>query len=527
MSDYFDRMEGDMRRVVKRHGHQPWYSRLTHLRHARLFALLFVGLAVATPAAGAVTNWFGLGAPVQFPSLNPNRYAGRAILATSELLSLRVPDPAGGPPWGVNLVRTTRGDVCLQLGRVVDGRLGSLGIDGAWNNDHEFHPFPNSAEGDFCATSDAVGEGFENVGETGVVANASPPNSARGSQGEGCNPPLPARALQVAMLARIRRMPLRERRYFDALPICASGSTRMVFMGVLGPDAASVTYRAPDGSLTTERTVGTDGAYLLVFPLVSKTCRLYTTTPYSRVDCGDSASYMGESPELPGAVTGVTYRDGKVCTLLPTPRELARRLTLEAKVRRLLEAFFARPSRQSNPFQDPAFERTFTALLARYGTTRTSYLESPGGSCPPVGYVTGVKPVTHADVETPISVKTVRRKWGGFMVELSFRAREPVATSSSWYEDYFVNPPACPGPSFGGEIGVGDIRAGQVIHDTRLLGRCKGIYRGAIGYVARTYHQLIGPMVNTGPPIVPTYSGGGMPGSDGSVIVGRFSFTIR
>jgi hypothetical protein len=64
----------------------------------------------------------------------------------SRLLPIRVADPQGGPPWGLRLVRTTRGDTCVQLGRVQDGQLGSLGIADAWDNDHRFHPIPPSAE---------------------------------------------------------------------------------------------------------------------------------------------------------------------------------------------------------------------------------------------------------------------------------------------------------------------------------------------------------------------------------------------
>lgn len=55
----------------------------------------------------------------------------------------------------------------------------------------------------------------------------------------------------------------------------------------------------------------------------------------------------------------------------------------------------------------------------------------------------------------------------------------------------------------------------QLIHDRRLLGTCKG-----------TYHGLIGYMANSGP-INQETSGGGTPGRDGSLVVGRFTFTIH
>jgi hypothetical protein len=143
--------------------------RILRLGRTRTLAVVLAVLVVAAPAVGAVTNWFGLGAPDRFPSQSATLDAGRALPATSELLPLRVPDPQGGPPWGLRIAHTTRGDTCIQLGRVEDGKLGSLGIDYAWNDDHLFHPFPNTSEGDDCGTTDAAGDGFLNVAYTGVV----------------------------------------------------------------------------------------------------------------------------------------------------------------------------------------------------------------------------------------------------------------------------------------------------------------------------------------------------------------------
>jgi hypothetical protein len=107
------------------------------------------------------------------------------------------------------------------------------------------------------------------------------------------------------------------------------------------------------------------------------------------------------------------------------------------------------------------------------------------------------------------------REYGEITVDITFKAGKPVTRSSSWYGDYFTNPRGCPSSGQGGEVGFGNIRAGQVIHDKRLLGSCKG-----------TYHGLIGYMQNSGP-IDQNLSGGGIPGKDGSVVVGRFSFTIH
>jgi hypothetical protein len=221
MSSYFDRVEQGMCEAVERRAHRPWYVRILGVGRNHTIAVLFAALVVAAPAAGAVTNWFGLGAPDRFPPQSATLSAGRALPSSSELLSLRVPDPQGGPPWGLRLVRTTRGDTCIQLGRVEDGKLGSLGIDYAWNDDHQFHPFPDTSEGDDCGTTDAAGNGFLNVGGGAEIASANPTVGAQGPQSRTCRP---------------------EPQLGNGGPLCPPGSTRMVFMGLLGPDATRITY---------------------------------------------------------------------------------------------------------------------------------------------------------------------------------------------------------------------------------------------------------------------------------------------
>lgn len=137
-------------------------------------------------------------------------------------------------------------------------------------------------------------------------------------------------------------------------------------------------------------------------------------------------------------------------------------------------------------------------------------------TCPPVAYVAQrQKPVTTEDVATPITVKMLPSKYGEFQVDITFTARQAVTASSSWYEDYMTNPPGCSSSAQGGEVGFGNIRGGQLIHDRRLIGNCKG-----------TYHGLIGYMANSGA-IDQETSGGGIPGWDGSIVVGRFTFTVH
>ena len=123
-----DDLELELRRAVE----QPRsHARLARRRGSRLLlvtaaVLLLLGTAaVALAASGVILT----GAAVPASRLaSPSAGAGLPQPGKWKLLSLRVPDPAGGPPWGMRLVQTTRGLVCVQLGRVQEGVLGELGI---------------------------------------------------------------------------------------------------------------------------------------------------------------------------------------------------------------------------------------------------------------------------------------------------------------------------------------------------------------------------------------------------------------
>jgi hypothetical protein len=517
VSDYFDRIESTMRDAVRRRVHLPWYVRALRGMRAHRLVVVLAALVVAAPAVGATTNWFGFGAPDRFPGQPAAGMSiGRTLVGTARLLPLRVPDPQGGPPWGVALVRTTRGDTCIQLGRVENGRLGSLGIDYAWNNDHLFHPFPNTTEGTDCGTTDAAGHGFVNVSYTGTVASANPTAGARGPQASSCHGPL----IYLSQLLGSRMGPRAPRPHEPqgSGPACPRGSTRIIFVGLLGPDAASITYQPPSGSLRTERTAGSDGAYLLVFPLTFHTCQLYTTGPSGGYGpCGGGGSQGGASPGTIGAIKTVTYRDGHVCHVGGNPAVLK---PVRAFERSFMRELNPRRDTPLTAHQRATFRAALLRFLAKHNISTADYRNAVRGQiqggCPAVGYVAARQPhLTPSQVESPVTVKILPPKYGEFQVDLIFTARQPVRSSSSWYEDYMTNPAHCPSSGQGGQVGFGDVRRGQVIHDDRLIGMCKGTYSGLIGY-----------MQNSGP-INQNSSGGGEPGRDGSLIVGRFRFTVR
>ncbi|MGD0455842.1 MAG: hypothetical protein ABSB69_19830 [Solirubrobacteraceae bacterium] len=119
-------------------------AKITRWRAPRLLAVGLAALVLTGAVAYGATTLIGVGSPAPNPP---------SVLTPSniKLLGLRVADPAGGPPWGIRLALsqsrlTPRPDVAIQIGRVIDGRLGFIGQDNAFHDDHLFHAAgPNSA----------------------------------------------------------------------------------------------------------------------------------------------------------------------------------------------------------------------------------------------------------------------------------------------------------------------------------------------------------------------------------------------
>ena len=529
MNSYFDQFKRQGGDLVRLHRHDPWYRRVRHLRHSRSLAVVFAALVLATPAVGAVSNWFGLGAPDRLPKQSATEFSGTAVSGTSQLTALRVADPQGGPPWSLGIVRTTRGDTCIQLGRVEEGRLGSLGIDGAWNDDKLFHPFPNRTVGTECGETDARGHGFINVTYTGQVANSDPSGPGAVSI-KSCAPPtLPTSSGE-------RSSP----------GTCPPRSARFVFMGLLGPDAASITYQTPDGKLATENTSGPQGAYLLIFTMTQHTCNLYLHGQNgSYGPCGSSEQSADSSPSNIGAIKAVTYKSGKVCRLTIPEKDITAQRELGKRI-------------EARKLSGAQARRLFAALYKREHRTPRQAI-SP--SCPPVGYVAPtVRRVTTAEVRAPVRVTVVRgSRWctlkgpdkantfdwiacdgavprgylridmtahhsstPGLLIDISTSARVAVTSSRSFYDLTITNPPAdanaqgC-GSGSGTSLGFGDIRVGQALRSQiwEPIGKCPGIYRGVISYVQSSNPNEPGPGAGSGPT-----------GQTGAAIVGRFSFNV-
>jgi hypothetical protein len=245
--------------------------------NAALVAALVVlaGGAIAAAATGLLT-----GSPVSSPAGAPVPHAGYGVplVGGSNLLALRVADPEGGLPWGMRIVHTTRGLVCVQVGRVYRGQLGQLGVDGVFHDDGRFHPLGSDV---LYGTSEAI---IQCVlpSQSFSYGDASADRSGDPVPFEGVRPP--AREL------------------------------RSISFGLLGPNAASVTYRTRSG-LRTEPVNPRTGAYLIVEP-VARGGRQFE---HGGAVLGP-ASLHALNPLPPGlrgnTVSAITYRFGSLtCTI--------------------------------------------------------------------------------------------------------------------------------------------------------------------------------------------------------------------
>jgi hypothetical protein len=251
-------------RSANRHG---WRD-----RRLRVAIIALVLLLMGATIALATSEWLS-GSPVQRDGpLNPDVGYGIPAPGGSRLLSLRAQDPQGGPPWGMRIVHTTRGEICVQIGRVLHGQLGELGTNGAFKDDGRFHPLapdvlpiegPSSTD-TVCALS----------GQTFTAILAGIPTSAASM------PPGPA------------------------LPL---NSRRDVSFGVLGPHALGITYYGPPETNSQAFSAGI-GAYLLV----------RRARKPQQGEPGFSSAYGDPGRRHPspiGAVSAITYRFGDlVCS---------------------------------------------------------------------------------------------------------------------------------------------------------------------------------------------------------------------
>jgi hypothetical protein len=239
-------------------------------RSLRLPAFAVLALLCTTTIALAASGVILTGSSVPSSGrLRPGYELGVPARGGSELLALRAPDPAGGLPWGMRVVRTTRGYLCVQIARVQDRTLGELGIDGAFHDDGRFHPLPADALGvQQAGTCELSGRS----GFAAAIIGLQP--SAVGFH--------PRAASNTS--ANVSRASLRE-----------------ISFGLLGEHARKIAYRSEDGVKSAEVLRGL-GAYLIV---------QRATHGGQLVSASESSAPLGEPVDPDGTLTAITYSYGK------------------------------------------------------------------------------------------------------------------------------------------------------------------------------------------------------------------------
>lgn len=459
------------------------WRRASRLRRVLInLAVGLAGTAIGLGAAGVFHRGTTLGPEVP-PS--PSTNEGVAIPRSVELLRLRVADPGGGLPWGIRVVRTTRGLTCVDVGRVDFNTVGVLGQDGAFGDDGRFHPISENVFGPLaCDTTDARGNGFVNVALQNAPASGllgGPPAAG------GCHP--------AEELSRVeRRFLAKSRRHAPpgaARPTCPQADMREIYFGLLGPDARSITYRGPGAGLQTIATSGLQGAYLLVLPQATKGC-LAPAPIESRGRSHCPYAFRGDrgGPELEsGVISAVSYRDGHTCQV-PAPGTEA---SLFGHCRPV-------------GFVSPPRHRFTTAQLATPISVR---------ALPARSYCTRGEIIQPCDGRVPSGFRRLTGGAPALLVQVGFTSRVAIPDSRSYYETElsFSRRRGCTVGGSGGPTNS-DIRAGQRVSSWMFVPySCPGVVHGSVSYVPTEGAATSMPVL-------------GLPGQGKPVLVGRFSFTV-
>jgi len=235
------------------HRQRRWPSgRARHPRNLLIAAamLALVGAAGALAATGV----FQPGSPVTTQPGHPPISTigeGTARAGTMRVVSVRVADPGGGPAWGIGVFITTTGLACPVTGRLVNGRLGVLGMDYAFANDGRFHPLLAPANiGLDCEAPDAHGRLFLTGQGWIVSASGDLAPEAAVAQRPHCD------------------LPGTEEWHVR----CPRSALRTVYYGFLGPKARAISY-SYHGQQHVQSTSGPNGAYLVVLPAPARSTK--------------------------------------------------------------------------------------------------------------------------------------------------------------------------------------------------------------------------------------------------------------
>ena len=282
---------------------------------------------------------------------------------------MAAPDPQGGLPWGLRIVKTTSGYGCIEVGRVLDGRFGGLGEDGSFNDDGEFHAVPAWST---RRTPPPARGSTSGAGSSSTSPRPWAPRAARSSS-RGC---VSSRAFAPVLLRMLERHPA------DS-DLCPAVSNRTLIYGLLGPDAESISYTL-DGRAHVETTVGPQGAYLIVG----------SGARSADPELGDLPFAAGRLP-VDTPITTIRYRGGVVCRLLGAPPQRAHaRLPARRPPRGLLGGADVRGRKAQVSAMRAIRTKPVTGLCAAVAVLAAGLaLGACGGTAPKPGYPSGYHPV--------------------------------------------------------------------------------------------------------------------------------------
>jgi hypothetical protein len=346
--------------------------------------LIAVAVVLALAATAFASGLVRLGAPAPSSRVQlfsaPHTGDGALTLGSVRMLPVATPDPAGGAPWGMRELATSRGLGCIEVGRLYQGKLVAIGQDEAFGNDGRYHALSvrsgGAGFGDWCESLDRYGRLYINqmwgeqpasAWQSRCYAPESPPGGH--SRGE---------------------------------PQCPLADERNLYFGLLGPDAASVTYKL-DGQTHTLATRGPEGAYLIV----------------TRSTRGQLLKGVGTGGVVPvdGPITAIHYRDGATCNI--TSRSW---------------------------------------IGGAYACTPSLHV--------PVGYVAPASlSYSHAQVATPLTTKLIRVAGGRYELRLELHSRVALANAHSGY-NFIWYIPGVKYENHGGYRTESDVAAGQLVSAT-------------------------------------------------------------
>jgi len=336
--------------------------------------LVAVGaLLVAGGGAVAATGGLPIGkedlSQVETRPPNPDAGAG-AVRGPRDVLSPRVADPAGGPPWALRVFATSRGTSCVQVGQVYRGVFGAVSADAT--GAVAFRPVrARPGDGSLCVSS--ISHGFP------VMHGQS-------------------RTVQVGGSGDARRCGATR-------GPCPISDVRVIRYGLLGQAARGARLIAPDGRARASMALspGAGGAYLFVTPV--------SAAPFQRNE---------DREALTGRVATRTLRREQAAGV-PFPTAARR---ANAAVTRAM-----RSAPRGVPYPElPGMTDAVVATFVGGVRQRVSGPHHSRAPLPGVGRARPSSPATRAPLDVRVAGRDARRRF-----DVSFRAPVAVTKAVHGY----------------------------------------------------------------------------------------------